>query len=158
MELAVLGLATSISNSALVVHQAVVAMTAEGVVVKPMTAWRASRQDEARSLADLIDALSNTLDRKRSGAPELVAVKRVESPIRGRPSKGYDQRTRAEGAAMVAAASQGARYFAYRANEIRPRGEKLRELASQVEGYPQDEERRDAVHAACAALSELGAQ
>jgi hypothetical protein len=156
-ELAVLGLATSISDSALIVHRVVVRVSNGDVELNVMDAWKAIRKDEARSLGDLADALSNSLDRKRERAPDALAIKRVESPIRGRPSGSYDQRTRAEGAAMIAAASQGARYFGYRAVEIRPRGKALREAAAALPQYPADDDRRDAIAAACAALSDLRA-
>jgi hypothetical protein len=137
------------------VHRVLVRVEGDALDLTFMPAWRATRNDEARSLADLVDALSNTLDRKRSEAPAAVAVKRVETPFRGKPGKSYDQRTRAETTAMVAASQQGIRYFGFRTNEIRSRGKDLRISAEAHAEYPDDTDLRDAIHAACAALSAL---
>jgi hypothetical protein len=155
--LAILGLSTGVLDEALIVHRVVVRATDGEVSLTVTPAWRATRKDEARSLADLVDALSNALDRKRSEAPDGLAIKRVETPVRGKPSKSYDKRTRAEAAAMVAASHQGSRYFGYRTNEIKPRGKSLRTSVEQLGDYPDDPDLRDAINAACAALSELGA-
>ena len=154
--LTVLGLSTAVADGTLVVHRAVVTARQGQITVKVLESWQATRNDEARSLSDLVDALTNSLDRKRANAPEAVAIKRVEVPLRGKPPKSYDQRTRAEGAAMVAAASQGVGYFGYRLVEIRPRGQHLREAAASLPEYPGAEEQRHAVDVACAALAELG--
>jgi hypothetical protein len=102
---------------------------------------------------DLVDALTNTLDRKRHGAPIALAVKRTESTM-GRPTTQYDQKVRAEGAAMVAASAQGRRYFPYRRNQLGD-GADLAAEASSHRAYPSDKEGVEAVAAACAAISEL---
>jgi hypothetical protein len=154
-EVAVLGLSTGVEDDALLVQRVIVRVGESGVRLVPLDAWGATPRDEARSLADFLEALTNTLDPKRAGGPRAVAIKRVESPSFGRPSASYDQRTRAEGAAMIAAANQGARYFGFRTGEIRPRGTAIRDAAAELPEY-EDEERRDAIDAACAALGDLG--
>jgi hypothetical protein len=153
---AVLGVATSSSRGVLVVRRVVVRFRDKGVEVEPLQTWRGTANDEFRSIADLVDTLANVLDPKREGAPLAIAVKRTES-TRGRPTNQYDQKTRAEGAAMTAAASQGRRYFQYRSNQL-GRGTRLSELASVSGDYPADSEGTDAVAAACAALAELGCE
>lgn len=102
---------------------------------------------------DLVDALANLLDRKRPGAPVALAMKRSEI-TRGRPTTQYDQKVRAESAAMVAAASQGRRYFAYRTNQL-GEGRDLEAEAATHDRYPKDKLAQEAVAAACAALAEL---
>lgn len=71
-----------------------------------------------------------------------------------RPTVPYDQKTRAEGAAMVAASSQGRRYFGYRKGQLGD-GRGLNEAAKSHSDYPSTEGEQDAVAAACAALAEL---
>jgi len=123
------------------------------VIVEPLKPWKGTATDELRSIGDLLDALANTLDRKRTGAPDALALKRTET-TRARPTKQYDQKIRAEGAAMIAAASQGKRYFHYRKNQL-GRGSDLAEKAGAHSKYPAGAEAQDAVAAACAALTEL---
>jgi hypothetical protein len=152
-ELAVLGIATSSSAGVLTVHRAIVRLNEDEMSIEPMETWRGTANDEARSFGDLVDALSNALDRKRQGAPAALAVKRAESTV-GRPSNPYDQKVRAEGVAMVAAASQGRGYFAYRTNQLTD-GDDLRRQASGLAEYPETSEGQDAVDAACEALARL---
>jgi hypothetical protein len=153
-ELAVLGIATTSQRGALTAYRVIVRLRDDdSVEVEPLEAWQGTPRDEARSMNDLVDALANTLDRKRNGAPTALAVKRTES-TRGRPTKQYDQKVRAEGAAMVATAAQGRRYFAYRTNQLREsRG--LTAEAAAHRGYPSAKEEQDAVAAACTAIAEL---
>jgi hypothetical protein len=114
----VLGIATNSHKDALIVSRVIVRLRTDGSIqVEPLTAWQGTPRDEARSMNDLVDALANTLDPKRRGAPVAIALKRTES-TRGRPTKQYDQKVRAEGAAMVAASTQGRRYFKYRTTQL----------------------------------------
>jgi hypothetical protein len=152
-ELAVLGIATSSRDGALIVSRVIVRLTGDDVEVERLKPWQGTPRDEARSQRDLVDALGNVLDRKRDGAPEALAVKRPESPV-SRPTVPYDQKTRAEGAAMIAATSQGRRYFSYRKGQL-GHGEALNEAAKAHANYPSAEGEQDAVAAACAALAEL---
>jgi hypothetical protein len=150
---AVLGIATSSSAGVLTVYRMIVGIADEQVSVERLEPWRGSAADEARSMGDLVDALSNTLDRRRQDAPQALAVKRTESTFR-RPSNAYDQKIRAEGVAMVAASSQGRPYFAYRTNQL-TRGGDLRREAADHPQYPSSDEDQDAVAAACEALAAL---
>jgi hypothetical protein len=152
-EIVVLGIATSSTSGALTVHRVVVRAEGDKVSVEQLEPWKGTPNDEIRSIGDLVDALSNNLDRKRNAAPMALALKRTES-TRGRPTKQYDQKIRAEGAAMIAASSQGRRYFQYRTNQLGP-AEALASVASSHGGYPTAKEAREAVTAACAALAEL---
>lgn len=138
----------------LTVYRVIVRVADSGdVEVEPLAAWRSTAQDEARSMNDLVDALSNTLDRRRRGAPRMIAVKRTES-TQGRPTKAYDQKTRAEAAAMIAASAQGRRYIHYRTTQMKG-GDDLHRSATSHGGYPSVKEEQEAVAAACAALAEL---
>jgi hypothetical protein len=123
------------------------------VSVEPLEEWHSTPEDESRSLADLANALANTLDPKRHGAAQAIAVKRTEGTP-SRPTSAYDQKTRAEAVAMIAASTQGRPYFHYRRNELGD-GRQLHEMAAGRPGYPSGDEARDAVAAACAALAEL---
>jgi hypothetical protein len=153
-ETAVLGIGTSSSDDVLTVYRVIVRRTGDAVEVETLEPWQGTAADEARSMNDLAEALGNTLDPKRKGAPEALAVKRVESSF-NRPSKAYDQKVRAEGVAMVAATGQGRRYFAYRTNQLTP-GADLKADAAKQKGYPSGAEAQGAVAAACEALSVLG--
>lgn len=151
---AVLGIATTSSKETLTVYRVIVRRgDADVVTVETLERWQSTPQDEARSMADLVDALVNTLDRRRTGAPEALAVKRTEAG-RGRPTKDYDQKTRAEGVAMIAATRQGRRYFQYRSQQL-GEGQRLHEAAKRHGGYPSSKEEQAAVAAACAALAQL---
>jgi hypothetical protein len=152
-DIAVLGIATSSSRGVLTVYRVIVRLSDDGVAVEPMEPWQGTAADETRSMGDLVDALANTLDRKRDGAPQGLAAKRTESTL-GRPSNPYDQKIRAEGVAMVAASSQGRPYFAYRTNQL-TKGDDLRDQAARHDAYPATGEARDALAAACEALAEL---
>jgi hypothetical protein len=123
------------------------------VYVESLEAWQGTPRDEMRTIGDLVGALSNTLDQARRDAPVALAVKRPEVPVR-KPTAQYDQKTRAEGAAMIAAASQGCRYFAYRKSQLAP-GDGHAAQAARHASYPSDSLGRDAVAAACAALARL---
>jgi hypothetical protein len=153
-EIAVLGIATSSKEDALHVYRVIVRLIEDGSVeVEPLETWRGTPRDEARSMNDLSDALGNTLDMKRRGAPQALAVKRTESTS-GRPTKQYDQKIRAEGVAMVAASAQGRRYFQFRTQQL-GRGADLAHAASEHDSYPTKRESQEAVAAACAALVQL---
>jgi hypothetical protein len=153
-EIAVLGVATSSARGALTVHRVIVRVAEDdAVVVEPLKAWQGAPNDETRSIGDLVDALGNILDPKRRGSPEALALKRAES-TRGRPTKQYDQKTRAEAAAMIAALGQGRRYFQYRTNQLGP-GRDLNDVACEHSGYPSTKEGQEAVAAACAAVADL---
>ena len=149
----VLGIAATVTRGALKVDRVLVRVVDEEVSVEELPPWQGTAADEARSLNDLVDALSNVLDRGRAGGADALAMKRVESP-RGRPSTPYDQKTRAEGAAMIAAAAQGRPYYSYRTNQV-DRGATFRSAAQRSSGYPSTDTGRDAVAAACAALADL---
>jgi hypothetical protein len=152
--MAVIGIATSSQKGALIVSRVIVRLQDDdSIEVAPLEAWRGTPRDEARSLNDLVDALANTLDRKRPGAPVAIAVKRSEI-TRGKPTTQYDQKVRAEGAAMIAASTQGRRYLSYRTNQLGDGGE-LNAEAAQHNAYPSSKEGQEAVAAACSALAEL---
>lgn len=126
-----------------------------GVAVAVRDPWQGTRgRDDASQLADFHDALANALDSPTLGATDAVAVKRVESPVRGRPSNTYDRRVRFEAAAMLAAHQEGKRYFDYRTNQLGP-GREIAEQARACESAPQDDEGLEALDAACTALSGL---
>src|SRR5579862_2025446 len=149
----VLGIATSSQRGALIVERVIVRRTGDELIdIEQLEAWQGTPRDEARSMHDLVDALANALDRRRPGAPVAIAVKRSET-TRGRPTTQYDQKTRAEGAAMVAATSQGRPYFAYRTNQLSD-GRHLEAAAATHPQYPPDQLAQDAVAAACTALTE----
>jgi hypothetical protein len=150
---AVLGIATSSSKGKLTVYRVIVRSAGDAVTVERLEEWQSTPHDEARSMADLVDALANSLDQKRRGAAEAIAVKRTESS-QGRPTTAYDQKTRAEAAAMIAASLQGRPYFHYRTQQLGD-GRELHEIASRQTGYPVQKEEREAVAAACTALAEL---
>jgi hypothetical protein len=152
-ETAVLGIGTSSSDDVLTIYRVIVRRTGDAIEVETLEPWQGSAADEARSMNDLVEALGNTLDPKRKGAPEALAVKRVESTF-NRPSRAYDQKVRAEGIAMVAATGQGRRYFAYRTNQL-THGADLKADAARHQGYPSGAEAQGAVAAACEALFEL---
>jgi hypothetical protein len=152
-EIAVLGITTSSRSDALHVYRAIVRLKEDGAVeVEALETWRGTPRDEARSMKDLADALANSLDNRRPGAPEALALKRTEST--GRPTVQYDQKIRAEGVAMVAASGQGRRYFHYRTQQLGP-GADLATAAAKHPDYPRGKEAREAVAAACAALARL---
>lgn len=152
-EIAVLGVAATSQKGAVTVSRVIVRVRDDAVEVEPLEAWQATPRDESRSMLDLVDALANTLDRKRTGAPAAVALKRSES-TRGRPTTQYDQKVRAEGAAMIATSSQGRRYFAYRTNQL-GEGRDLEAEATAHPAYPSGKQEQEAVAAACTALAEL---
>jgi hypothetical protein len=152
-EAAVLGIATSSSKEKLTVYRVIVRADGDAVTVERLEQWQSTPRDEARSMADLVDALANSLDNQRRGPAEAIAVKRTESS-QGRPTKAYDQKTRAEAAAMIAASLQGKPYFQYRTQQLGD-GRELHKIAATERGYPAQKEEREAVAAACAALAEL---
>lgn len=118
--------------------------------------WQGTRaRDEASQLIDAHDAIKNAVDAPRLGGIGAVAVKRTESPIRGRPSNSYDRKVRFEGAAMLAAHALGTRYFQYRSNQL-GRGADIARDARAASGAPTEDEPLEALSAACAALHNLG--
>jgi hypothetical protein len=110
--------------------------------------------DDGRQLTDLRDTVANALDIGRADPFDAVAVKRVETPPRGRPTEAYDKRIRFEAAVMLGCLSQGCRYFAYRKSEL-GRGLELLIRARDLSSFPGDEQTQEAVAAACAALHDL---
>src|SRR5436190_293457 len=94
--LTVLGLASRAGGERLHARMVAVALSSDDdLEVRSVEPWEGTRgTDDARQLVDLHDAIVNVLDPKRQGAPQAVAVKRVESPSRGRPSAAYDRRIR----------------------------------------------------------------
>jgi hypothetical protein len=151
--LAVLGISASSQAGTVTVARIVVRLSGSASVeLESLESWRTAARDEDRTMVDLADALSNVLDRKRPGAPVALAVKRPENV--GRPTIQYDQKTRVEGAAMIAAAGQGRRYFGFRRSQLGV-GRQYAEAAAQAAAYPSDTVGRDAVAAASAALAKL---
>ena len=152
-EISVLGIAMSSQKGAVIVSRVIVRMRDDQVEIEPLEEWHGTPGDEERSLVDLLDALVNTLDRKRSRAPVALAIKRTESTS-GRPTVQYDQKVRVEGAAMAAVASQGRRCFSYRRNQLGP-GRDLEESAAAHSSYASGQNEQEAIAAACTALTQL---
>jgi hypothetical protein len=126
----------------------------EDVVIDVRNSWQGTRgRDDASQLIDVHDVIVNALDSPHLGEITAVAVKRAESP-RGRPTKAYDRKVRFEGAAMLAAHSQGKRYFDFRTNQLGP-GKELARQARSLSTCPTDTEALEALDAACAALCHL---
>lgn len=155
-EATVLGLACRAADDRLSAWFVAVRRNADDTVdVLELEPWHAtSGTDEAAQLADVQDAITNTIDARRLGDLTAVAVKRVEMPV-GRPPKPYDRKVRFEAAAMLAANATGKRYFAYRKQELKSRSD-LMQAAQAADGSPTATEAVEAMAAACAALSDLG--
>jgi hypothetical protein len=148
-----LGVCFTCAGEAVKARRVLVEVADGEVSITRLEPWSGAAGDEARSVGDLLDALTNPLDRVGSDGAVALAVKRAES-TRGRPTKDYDQKMRAEGVAMTAAAAQGRPYRGYRTNQL-TRGSQLRQLAQSHADYPSDARDRDAVAAACEVLAEL---
>jgi hypothetical protein len=117
--------------------------------------WYATKKrDDASQLIDAHDVIANAIDASTLGTVNAVAVKRTETPPFGRPGNAYDRKIRFEGAAMLAAHTQGKRYYAYRNNQL-GRGEDIAKKARSANGAPKEGEALEAMVAACAGLSDL---
>jgi hypothetical protein len=152
----VLGLASRGDSHRLSMWMVEVSVDKDGTVqTSTYDPWKGTlHRDDASQLLDTHDAISNALDAPALGEVTAVAVKRVETPLRGKPGEAYDRRVWFEAAAMLAAQRQGKRFFQYRSNQL-GRGAALAEQANAAAGAD-DEQYEEALAAACAALGDLG--